>query len=56
MPVNFPPFVSDTVTQLVSPPEAPGNPLAEVGDTIESNKLLEEETPATFAAIDVLQQ
>ena len=46
VPMNFPPLVSDTVTQLVSPPEAPGNPLAEAGDTTESNKLLEEETPA----------
>ncbi|WJZ89399.1 hypothetical protein VitviT2T_008622 [Vitis vinifera] len=46
VPVNFPLLVLDTVTQLVSPPEAPGNPLAEAGDTTESNKLLEEETPA----------
>nr|CAN83034.1 hypothetical protein VITISV_019861 [Vitis vinifera] len=48
VPMNFPPLVSDTVTQLVSPPEAPGNPLVEAGDTTESNKLMEEETPATL--------
>ncbi|XVF44484.1 hypothetical protein PTKIN_Ptkin02bG0126700 [Pterospermum kingtungense] len=29
---SFPSIVSDTVTQLVSPPEAPGNLLVEVGD------------------------
>ncbi|KAE8654805.1 Histone-lysine N-methyltransferase ATXR3 [Hibiscus syriacus] len=30
--VSFPSIVSDTVTQLVSPPEAPGNLLIETGD------------------------
>eukprot|EP00257_Ricinus_communis_P014901 XP_015572695.1 LOW QUALITY PROTEIN: histone-lysine N-methyltransferase ATXR3 [Ricinus communis] len=29
---NFPSIVSDTVTRLVSPPEAPGNLLADTGD------------------------
>ncbi|XVE49782.1 hypothetical protein DITRI_Ditri01bG0109500 [Diplodiscus trichospermus] len=29
---SFPSIVSDTVTQLVSPPEAPGNLLVEIGD------------------------
>ncbi|CAH9076634.1 unnamed protein product [Cuscuta epithymum] len=29
---NFPSIVSETVTQLVSPPEAPGNILADMGD------------------------
>lgn len=48
VPVNFPSIVSDTVTQLVSPPEAPGNLLAEAGDATESSKLLDEETPATL--------
>ena len=48
VPVNFPPLVSDTVTQVVSPPEAPGNLLAEAGDATESSKLLDEETPATL--------
>ncbi|EOX99202.1 hypothetical protein QUC31_014751 [Theobroma cacao] len=31
--VSFPSIVSDTVTQLVSPPEAPGNLLAEIGES-----------------------
>ncbi|XVF01838.1 hypothetical protein REPUB_Repub04eG0123500 [Reevesia pubescens] len=30
--VSFPSIVSDTVTQLVSPPEAPGNLMLEIGD------------------------
>ncbi|XP_022952501.1 histone-lysine N-methyltransferase ATXR3-like isoform X1 [Cucurbita moschata] len=34
--INFPSVVPDSVTQLVSPPEAPGNVLA---DTIDSGKL-----------------
>lgn len=33
---NFLPIVSDTVTQLVSPPEAPGNLLSDNGDVSES--------------------
>ena len=48
VPVNFPSIVSDTVTQLVSPPEAPGNLLAEAGDATESRKMLDEDTPATL--------
>ncbi|KAF8369961.1 hypothetical protein HHK36_032009 [Tetracentron sinense] len=34
--VNFPHIVSDTITQLVSPPEAPGNLLADIGDAGQS--------------------
>ena len=34
--LNFPSIVSDTITQLVSPPEAPGNLLADTGDTGQS--------------------
>jgi hypothetical protein len=32
VPVNFPSVVPDAITQLVSPPEAPGNLLADTGD------------------------
>ncbi|XP_077254002.1 histone-lysine N-methyltransferase ATXR3-like [Tasmannia lanceolata] len=32
VPVNLPSIVSDAVTQLVNPPEAPGNLLVDVGD------------------------
>ncbi|OVA11647.1 SET domain [Macleaya cordata] len=32
VPTNFQSIVSDTITQLVSPPEAPGNLLADAGD------------------------
>ncbi|PON51932.1 F-box domain containing protein [Trema orientale] len=31
--VNFPSIMSDSITQLVSPPEAPGNLLVDTGDT-----------------------
>ncbi|XP_068639387.1 histone-lysine N-methyltransferase ATXR3-like [Aristolochia californica] len=34
--VNFPSIVSDTVTQLVNPPEAPGNLLVDSGDVMSS--------------------
>ncbi|KAL7000231.1 hypothetical protein U1Q18_001379 [Sarracenia purpurea var. burkii] len=33
--LNFPSIVSDSVTQMVSPPEAPGNLLLDLGDTIQ---------------------
>ncbi|KAL5793974.1 hypothetical protein ACOSP7_002568 [Xanthoceras sorbifolium] len=33
--VSFPSIVSDSVTQLVNPPEAPGNLLADTGDTMQ---------------------
>ncbi|KAG5020992.1 hypothetical protein JHK87_016847 [Glycine soja] len=33
---SFPPVVSDTITQLVNPPEAPGNLLADTGDILQS--------------------
>lgn len=32
VPINLPSIVSETVTQLVNPPEAPGNLLVDVGD------------------------
>ncbi|XP_074355516.1 histone-lysine N-methyltransferase ATXR3-like isoform X1 [Apium graveolens] len=32
---NFPSIISDSITQLVTPPEAPGNALAESGDAIQ---------------------
>lgn len=35
--INFPSIVSDSVTQLVSPPEAPGNVLADAIDTGQLN-------------------
>ncbi|XP_057953048.1 histone-lysine N-methyltransferase ATXR3 [Malania oleifera] len=41
--VHFPPIVSDSVTQLVSPPEAPGNLLADTGDIGQSCNHLGEE-------------
>lgn len=34
--VNFPSITSDSVTQLVSPPEASGNLLADTGETVQS--------------------
>ncbi|XP_019056103.1 PREDICTED: histone-lysine N-methyltransferase ATXR3-like isoform X2 [Nelumbo nucifera] len=34
--VNFPSIVSDSITQLVSPPEAPGNLLSDAGDAAQS--------------------
>ncbi|KAL6570677.1 hypothetical protein OROGR_000227 [Orobanche gracilis] len=36
--VNFTSFVPDTVTQLVSPPEAPGNLLADNGNSVFGNE------------------
>ncbi|CAL5342484.1 unnamed protein product [Camellia sinensis] len=46
--LNFPSIVSDTVTQLVCPPEAPGNLLVDVGDTVRCANQLGEEMPSTF--------
>uniref|UniRef100_A0A5B6ZPZ1 Putative histone-lysine N-methyltransferase ATXR3 n=1 Tax=Davidia involucrata TaxID=16924 RepID=A0A5B6ZPZ1_DAVIN len=46
--INFPSIVSDSVTQLVSPPEAPGNILVDIGDTVQPGNQLGEETPSTL--------
>ncbi|KAA8526466.1 hypothetical protein F0562_008331 [Nyssa sinensis] len=46
--VNFPSIVSDTVTQLVSPPEAPGNVLVDIGDNVQPSNRIGEETPSTL--------
>ncbi|KAA8524558.1 hypothetical protein F0562_010981 [Nyssa sinensis] len=46
--VNFSSIVSENITQLVSPPEAPGNVLADIGDTLQSGNQLGEETPSTL--------
>ncbi|PIA58437.1 hypothetical protein AQUCO_00500399v1 [Aquilegia coerulea] len=42
---NFQSIVSDTVSQLVSPPEAPGNLLEDVGDAGESALEVDQEPP-----------
>ncbi|KAJ7948208.1 histone-lysine N-methyltransferase ATXR3 [Quillaja saponaria] len=34
--VSFPSIISDTITQRVNPPEAPGNLLADTGDTLQA--------------------
>ncbi|KAK9285863.1 hypothetical protein L1049_025064 [Liquidambar formosana] len=46
--LNFPLIVSDTVTQMVSPPEAPGNLLVDTGDTGQSGSQLGEEALVTL--------
>ncbi|XP_058006049.1 histone-lysine N-methyltransferase ATXR3 isoform X2 [Hevea brasiliensis] len=46
--VNFPSIVSDTITQLVSSPEAPGNLLADTGDIGQSNIQSGEEVPVNL--------
>ncbi|CAK9161370.1 unnamed protein product [Ilex paraguariensis] len=46
--VNLPSIVSDTVTQMVSPPEAPGNLLADVGDVAQSDNQAAEGMMATL--------
>lgn len=39
---TFPSIVSESITQLVSPPEAPGNLLVDLGDTVQcANQLVE---------------
>ncbi|KAI7980746.1 Histone-lysine N-methyltransferase ATXR3, partial [Camellia lanceoleosa] len=50
--LNFPSIVSDVITQLVSPPEASGNLLADVGDTVPicTNQLGEEMTSSLRAS------
>ncbi|KAF5186081.1 Histone-lysine n-methyltransferase atxr3 [Thalictrum thalictroides] len=45
---NFQSIVSDTVSQLVSPPEAPGNLLEDVGDAGESVLEVDQEPPVTL--------
>ncbi|KAM4103737.1 hypothetical protein ACJW30_06G100700 [Castanea mollissima] len=47
--VNFPSIVSDTITQLVSPPEAPGNLLADTGETGQSGPQSGEELSGTLS-------
>ncbi|XP_059661034.1 histone-lysine N-methyltransferase ATXR3 [Cornus florida] len=46
--MNFPSIASDIVTQLVNPPEAPGNVLADVGDAVQSCNQLADDTPASL--------
>ncbi|KAI3862666.1 hypothetical protein MKX03_018079 [Papaver bracteatum] len=41
--MNFPSIVSDTVTQMVCPPEAPGNLLLDVGDVDQPIRQLDQE-------------
>ncbi|KAJ1382491.1 putative histone-lysine N-methyltransferase ATXR3-like, partial [Sesbania bispinosa] len=43
---SFPSVVSDTITQLVNPPEAPGNLLADTADIIQSGPANYQEIPA----------
>lgn len=45
---NFPSITSDTITQLVSPPEAPGNLLADTGGIGKSGIQSGEEVPVTL--------
>ncbi|XP_042517528.1 histone-lysine N-methyltransferase ATXR3-like [Macadamia integrifolia] len=47
VPVNFPSVVSDAITQLVSPPEAPGNLLADVANAGQPVDQKGEELPAS---------
>jgi hypothetical protein len=47
--VNFPFIVSDSITQLVKPPEAPGNLLADTGDTRQSGPQSGEEMSVTLS-------
>lgn len=47
--VNFPFIVSDTITQLVKPPEAPGNLLADNGEARQSRPLSGEEISTTLS-------
>nr|XP_033517072.1 histone-lysine N-methyltransferase ATXR3 isoform X1 [Nicotiana tomentosiformis] len=49
--VNFPSVVSDVVTQLVSPPEAPGNVLADSGDLAQFDDLAREDSFAPLLEI-----
>lgn len=42
---NFPTIVSETITQLVSPPEAPGNILVDNGDLSESSNKVGQDLP-----------
>ncbi|XP_061369493.1 histone-lysine N-methyltransferase ATXR3-like [Gastrolobium bilobum] len=45
---TFPSIVSDTITQLVNPPEAPGNLLADTGGILQSGPEHYEEMPAAL--------
>ncbi|KAJ4851262.1 hypothetical protein Tsubulata_019950, partial [Turnera subulata] len=54
--VTFPSIVSDTITQLVSPPEAPGNLLADAVDVGQSLSLTaEEQSDYSAAAVEPLE-
>ncbi|XAR55424.1 hypothetical protein NMG60_11035491 [Bertholletia excelsa] len=46
--LNYPSIVSDTVTRLVNPPEAPGNLLVDVGETTQCGNQLGEEMSSTL--------
>ncbi|KAI9379093.1 hypothetical protein POPTR_017G041100v4 [Populus trichocarpa] len=46
--VNFPSVVPDVITQLVSPPEAPGNLLADTGDIVQSCSQIGEGVPGNL--------
>nr|TKR91018.1 putative histone-lysine N-methyltransferase ATXR3 isoform X1 [Populus alba] len=48
VPVNFPSVVPDAITQLVSPPEAPGNLLADTGDIGQSGAQIGEGVSGNF--------
>ncbi|KAJ6289334.1 hypothetical protein OIU76_025196 [Salix suchowensis] len=48
VPVNFPSVVPDAITQLVSPPEAPGNLLGDTGDIGQSCAQIGEGVPVNF--------
>lgn len=49
--VNFPSIMSDSITQLVSPPEAPGNLLVDTGDTGQYGSQATEELPDGSEAV-----
>lgn len=50
--VNFPYIVSDSITQLVSPPEASGNLLADTGDAGQSGIMINEEMAVMLGHLD----
>ncbi|KAF5746032.1 SET domain protein 2 isoform 1 [Tripterygium wilfordii] len=51
--VNFSSVVSDTITQLVRPPEAPGNLLADTGDAGKSGVHCGEEAAVTLPQLSI---
>nr|XP_017257593.1 PREDICTED: histone-lysine N-methyltransferase ATXR3 isoform X3 [Daucus carota subsp. sativus] len=48
---DFPSIISDTVTQLVTPPEAPGNALSESGDVMQDGNQLNDEMVAASTVV-----